>query len=407
MHRFDLSAKAMKECARLNPNDPSLWQRYGETLSAAADPADAIEWLLKAQKADPGLDRVTFDLANAYMNNMDYQNAATYAQQAVAADARDAEARTLLATAEAKLAEWNDAVVDFERVLSSRSDDAPSLLELGHCKLELKEYQEAIDILNHLLRVDPKSFQAHLYLSRAYFGLGNTEESQHQAELHHRMMEEIYGAGTLIATSAEIDTGAWSGLTATPVSQLLAQHKEAEALEIYRNHFKGSATSLGDPYVFIGKLYFLMDKPDDSLRCLKHALEIQPKVRGAHTWLGMLALRRKDYEGAEREVNAELAIDPNDQRAIAELGEVRYWQGRWADAAEQIERSKPIEPELLFMLCDSYFHIGDAKNANLTAEILVAYGRQNAPLMQQLFALLNGNHQQALAERLSADLAQP
>jgi hypothetical protein len=58
------------------------------------------------------------------------------------------------------------------------------------------------------------------------------------------------------------------------------------------------------------------------------------------------------------------------------------------------------------MLCDSYFHIGDAKNASLTAEILAAYGGQNGPLMQQLIALLNRNGQEALAERLSADLAQ-
>ena len=89
------------------------------------------------------------------------------------------------------------------------------------------------------------------------------------------------------------------------------------------------------------------------------------------------------------------------------MGEVRYWQGRWADAAAQIEKSKTIEPELLFMLCDSYFHIGDSKNAALTAEIFAAFGRQNAPLMQQLIALLNRNSQQALAERLSADLSQP
>jgi tetratricopeptide (TPR) repeat protein len=397
--QLDLAIKAMQECVRLNPNDPSIWQKYGDMLSSAGDRGKGIEWLLKAQKADPSLDRVAFDLAAAYMDNMDYQNAAAYARQAVTADARDVDARALLATAEAKLAEWNDAVVDFDRVLSSRSNDVPSLLELGHCKLELKEYQEAIDILNRLLRVDPTAFQAHLYLSRAYLGLGNTEEGQHQAELHHRTMEKLSFFRSVEGDERESHIAAQA-------SQLLGQHKEAEALELYRNHFKGSATSLGDPFVFIGKLYFSMDKPDDSLRCLKHALEIQPKVRGARTWMGMLALDRKDYEAAEREFNSELVNDPNDQRAIAELGEVRYWQGRWADAAEQIERSKTIEPELLFMLCDSYFHIGDAKNASLTAEILAAYGGQNGPLMQQLIALLNRNGQEALAERLSADLAQ-
>ncbi len=400
MRRFDLAAKAMKECVRLNPNDPSLWQKYGEILSSAGDQDNGIAWLLKAQKADPSLERVAFDIASAYMYNLDYQNAAVYARQAVTADQRDVDARALLATAEAKLADWSDAVVNFERVLSSRSDDVPSLLELGHCKLELKDYQEAIDTLNHLLRVDPTAFQAHLYLSRAYFALGNTEEARHQAELHQRIMEKL-------SFLRSIDSDERESHIAPQATRLLAQHKEAEALELYRNRFNGSATSLGDPFVFIGKLYFYMDRPDDSLRCLKRALALQPNVRGAHTWMGLLDLGRKDYDAAEREFDAELVIHPNDQRAIAELGEVRYWQGRWADAAAQIEKSKTIEPELLFMLCDSYFHIGDSKNAALTAEIFAAFGRQNAPLMQQLIALLNRNSQQALAERLSADLTQP
>ena len=400
MRRFDLAAKAMKECVRLNPNDPSLWQNYGEILGSAGDRENGIAWLLKAQKTDPSLDRIAFDIASAYMYGLDYQNAAAYARQAVADDERNVEARALLAAAEAKLADWNDAVVDFERVLSSRSNDVPSLLELGHCKLELKEYQEAIEILTRLLRVDPTAFQAHLYLSRAYFALGNTEEGQHQADLHQRIMEKLSFLRSINGDERE-------GHIAPQASRLLAQHKEAEALELYRNRFKGSASSLGDSFVFIGELYFYMDKADDSLRCLKHALALQPTVRDAHTWMGLLDLSRKDYDAAEREFDAELALHPNDQRAIAELGEVRYWQGRWADAAAQIEKSKTIEPELLFMLCDSYFHIGDVKNATLTAEIFAVFGKQNAPLMQQLIALLNRNHQQALADRLSANLAQP
>ena len=92
--------------------------------------------------------------------------------------------------------------------------------------------------------------------------------------------------------------------------------------------------------------------------------------------------------------------------AIAEIGEVRYHQGRWSDAAEQLAKSKIKTPELLYMLCDSYFHIGKVSEANLTAETVAAYGRNNPQVMKDLIDLLQRNGQTDLAHRLSANLAQ-
>src|ERR1035438_7007367 len=70
--------------------------------------------------------------------------------------------------------------------------------------------------------------------------------------------------------------------------QLLEEHREADALQVYRDHFKGTAATAADAYVFIGKLYLFMGDTDDGLRCLHRALQIQPTVRGAHTYEGIL-----------------------------------------------------------------------------------------------------------------------
>ncbi len=91
--------------------------------------------------------------------------------------------------------------------------------------------------------------------------------------------------------------------------------------------------------------------------------------------------------------------------AIAEMGEVRYRQGRWSDAAEQLAKSRTMTPELLYMLCDAYFRTGKVSDANLTAETLAAYGRNNPELMKNLIELLQRNGQSELARRLSANLA--
>jgi hypothetical protein len=121
--------------------------------------------------------------------------------------------------------------------------------------------------------------------------------------------------------------------------------------------------------------------------------------------MGIFALKDADFVTAEREFTTELANDPNYQIAIAEMGEVRYRQQRWADAAQFLAKSRTMTPELLYMLVDSYFHSGDVTDANLTAETAAAYGRRNTALMQDLLDLLKRNGQAALAQQLSANFA--
>ena len=109
-----------------------------------------------------------------------------------------------------------------------------------------------------------------------------------------------------------------------------------------------------------------------------------------------------DLSGAEKQFRAELATDPNYQMAIAEIGEVRYHQQQWADAAAWLAKSKTMSPELLYMLCDAYFHLGKIADADLNAEAAAAYGRKDPEFMRGLIRLLHGNQQDTLAEKLSA-----
>jgi tetratricopeptide (TPR) repeat protein len=151
----------------------------------------------------------------------------------------------------------------------------------------------------------------------------------------------------------------------------------------------------------VGALYLYMGDPANGLRNLHRALELEPTVRGAHTYLGIFDLQQGRLDEAEKEFNAEIANDPNYETAIAELGVVRYKQQRWAEAADQLSRSHTRTPALLLALCDAYFHLGKVKDANLTAEIAMAYSKDDREFIQNLAGLLNRNGQLELAQRLA------
>lgn len=394
----DLALRAIRQSLKAEPDNLSVWQKYGELLCGTGDCAAGLKWLLKAQRSDATLPRIDYDIAAADYKLMDLAGAAQYAARAVESQPNDVTAWQLQAIADVKLAQWQEAKHAYERILAFKTDDVESLLGLGQCELELKNYPAAVERLQSVLRLDPTRLLAHFYLSRVFAGMGRAEESQHEAALHQLMVEQL-----TFVRSVENDER--ESPIRDQARQLLAEHREAEALQLYREHFKGTSATPGDAYVFVGKLYLFMGKAEDGLRNLQHAVEVQPTVRGAHTYEGILALKQGDLNQAENEFQAELRNDPNYQLAIAEMGEVRYHQGRWSDAAEQLAKSRTLTPELLYMLCDSYFHTGKISDANLTAETVAAYGRNRPQVMKDLVDLLRHNGQTELAQRLSAHAA--
>jgi tetratricopeptide (TPR) repeat protein len=397
--RDDLALRAIRFSLKAEPDNISVWQKYGELLCGTGDCAAGLPWLLKAQHSDATLPRIDYDIAATDFKLMDLSGAAQYAARAVESQPNDVNALRLLATADVKLAQWQEAGHAFERILAFKNDDVESLLGLGQCELELKNYPAAVDKLQSVLRLDATRLLAHFYLSRAFAAMGKPEEAQHEAALHQLMMEQMTFVRSVESEERESPIRAQA-------RQLLAEHREKDALQLYREHFKGTAATLADGYVFVGKLYLFMGDSEDGLRSLHHALELQPTVRGAHTYEGILALKLGDLSWAENEFKAELGNDPNYQLAIAEMGEVRYHQGLYSDAAEQLAKSRTTTPELLYMLCDSYFRTAKVSDANLTAETLAAYGRNKPEVMKELIDLLLRNGQMELAQRLSGKLAQ-
>lgn len=395
----DSALRAIRLSLKAEPDNISVWQKYGELLCGTGDCGEGLKWLLKAQHADATLPRIDYDIAATDFKLMDLAAAAQYGARAVESQPNDVTALRLLATVDVKLAQWQDAKHAFERILAFKPDDVESLLGLGQCELELKNYAAAVDQLQSALRLDPTRLLAHFYLSRAFAAMGKAEDAQHEAALHQLMMEQMTFVRSVESEERE-------GPITAQARQLLTEHREKDALQLYREHFKGSAATAADAYVFVGKLYLFMGDTEDGLRNLLHALELQPTVRGAHTYEGILALKLGDLSRAENEFKAELANDPNYQMAIAEMGEVRYHQGLYSDAAEELARSRTTTPALLYMLCDSYFHTGKVSDADLTAETLAAYGRNKPEVMKELIDLLLHNGQTELARRLAGNLAQ-
>lgn len=391
--RDDLALQAIQKSLKADPQNASIQQKYGELLSSTGNSQEGLRWLVQARHADPTLPRIDYEIGAANYKLMDLPGAEQSLARAVQADASDMNALQMLASTQAKLAEWDAAKLSYARLAARKPDDAESLLGLGQCELELKDYATAVTTLQSALHVDPTRLLAHFYLSRAYAAMGRAEDAQHEAALHHMMMEQMSFVRSVEAEQRE-------DAIRPQVRQLLREHREEDALRVYREHFKATSATTADAFVFVGQVYLFMGSTEDGVRCLQHALALDPRVRGAHTYEGILALKLGDLANAEQAFKSELANDPSYQMAIAEMGEVRYHQENWREAADWLVKSKTMTPELLYMLSDADFHLGKIQDADLVAETAAVYGRNDNAFVRGLASLLAHNGQTELARRL-------
>jgi tetratricopeptide (TPR) repeat protein len=392
----DMALEAIRKSVKADPNNAAIKQKYGELLCSTGNNQEGLHWLQEAKQGDARLPHIDYELGAADYKLMDLAGAEESLKHATQVNPGDLNALQMLAATQIKLAQWAAAKESFTKLLTQKPEDADSLLGLGQCQLELKDYSGAVTTLQSALHRDPTKLLAHFYLSRAYAGMQNTAEAQHEAALHHLMMEQT-------SFVRSVETEQREDAIRHQTRQLLEQHREEEALRLYQEHFKGTKATLADAQVFVGKTYLFMGATDDGTRCLHHALQLDPRVRGAHTYEGILALKNANFLQAENEFKAELLNDPSYQMAIAEMGEVRYRQQNWSEAAEWLNKSKTMIPELLYMLADSDFHLGKADEADLVAETAAAYGRNNPQLVRGLEELLIKNGQTEMVRKLASN----
>jgi tetratricopeptide (TPR) repeat protein len=389
----ELALKTIRECVTAGGGNALVWQKYGEFLSNNRDNAAAEQWLQKAQSADPNLKQIDFDLGVASFKNMDLPTAEKFGTRAVEQQPGDIKALTLLAKTKEKLSQSQEAKVLFVRILAITPDDASSLVGLGHCELELRNYQAAVDALERALQLDPGQIVAHFYLSSALSRLGRSAEAKHEAQLHHEIMDQ--NSSRPPQEQIEYENG-----VRDQVAQLLVDNREDDALLKAQQSYKGASISPGSGYALLGSVYLAMRRLDDAQRVLNHALNLDTKTPEANTYLGRIALLQDDLGQAEKHFQRELSLYPSHSLARAELGEVRYRQDKWQEAAELVADSKTTIPRLLYLLCDSYFRLGKVPVADLTAETIATYAKNSPEVMQQLVDLLKRNSQDELAERL-------
>ncbi len=225
-----------------------------------------------------------------------YEDAIKCYEKALEINPKNSRALNDIGNAYYNLGNYSDAIEYFDKALELDPKDPIALRGKGYAHYDLEDYREAIECFDKALQIVPKD-------AYALDGMGNA----------HYILKNYSDATRYYDKALQINS------------------KDAYALS-------GMGASLAE-MSSLGKL----EKYDDAVKSLKHALEINPELVFARYSLGKTYGRLEDFSGALDEFRK---ITDQDSRTHNNIGLCYHEQGLYVQAEKEYFEALKSDPKL-------------------------------------------------------------
>jgi Tfp pilus assembly protein PilF len=209
--------------------------------------------------------------------------------------------------------------------------------QLAESLLQQGKVAEASEALNAAIQLQPGFIEAHFAL----------------AVILARQGKEKYGAAVdHFLTVLQLDPKHIDARI--NLSNVLEQESDFEGAASALKEALSIAGDRADLYVMLGQKQAGAERYWESIKSFRQALELDPKVPGAHYGLAMTLRSLGDLAAAQSEFELALKLNPNDALAHYQLGRFLIQQKELLQAAHHLEESIRLSPDL----ADAYAKLG-------------------------------------------------
>lgn len=238
----------------------------------------------------------------------------------------------------------------YRQYLKSYSPRPEVLANLGALLARREQYNEAIDLYQKALRLDPSLFPLHLNLGLAYLKGGHPAPSVEQFDLflksqpQHRQAMQLRAMALLETERYDQSEQQYRALlpsddvtvTLGLATALLRQGKAAEArsvLEPVLSHGTSAEAQLA-----LGQILLQEGRIDDALESLRQAERMQPNLPHLRYTLGSVFWRQRKTDAALEQWRSEQAANPQSFEATYALGSALSLNPATSDQGEALLR---------------------------------------------------------------------
>ncbi len=384
MEEGDLG-KALKIYKQLVNKCPEFYAGYffiGKIHAEQGKIVDAEKEFLKALDLEPDIEEARFELIELYKSLGKEQKVINIYKEILRRNSKDIRAALGLGLLHYK----NEMIKDSDKLfndLAARSSSDPEVIrKVAQIYLDKKKYNDAIIVLEGMLKNLPYSSDIHYAAGIAYDGIKDKE----MTTIHLKQVKpgsKFYQNAAIRISLLYRDEG-----------------KIGEAINFLENAIK-NIPDKPETMLYLGSFYEEKEEFDNAEKVLKKALIIDPKNIELHFRLGVVydkwdkkeaaiesmktvinldphnanALNYVGYIYAELGINLDeaehlikeaLKYSPDDGYITDSLGWVYYKKGLYKDALKLLKKAAdlvPDDPIILEHLGDAYLKMNDKKKA--------------------------------------------
>ena len=374
--RLDDALAATQKVLEIEPRNSFVYFNLGVIYTKKKMYADAIGALNRAIAIYPKYVEAYYQLGVVYDDQSKFDEAIAEYEAAVAIGREDVEEtkkarerlkllKEVVMTKEVGekvrvLMEGGDlegALREAEKIVAVTKNEN-DLLIYGQLYLSRKEFDKAIEAFDHVIKINPKNWEAYLLIAQSYEGKKNYREAK-------AYYSKVVSAGP----DTEVGKKAKSLLNQIEIKthfENASDYRKKGDIEGALHEIRSILELAPDDPVALynaGVLYYMLEMPDKAVPPLTKAIEKVPDYVQAHLQLALIYEYLRRYAEAEAEFNAVLSLTKEGKEAdIAKsrLGLLRkeeafsshmkaamelIQKGKYEEALEEVQAIIIIAPE--------------------------------------------------------------
>lgn len=392
----------------------------GDAYLGSNEVDKAAEAYAAAVKLQPENGNALIGMARVALNHNDHEAADKFADEAVAKDAKNANAwmfKGALLRTEGKTA---DALAAFDQALQVKPDHRTAHIEKAMLEVGLGKFDTAKADLDAARKLTPNSLQLAYTQALLDFTQGQTAAAQESIQKVLKVAPE-HLPSILLAGAIEVKLNAFEQaerhlrkyLEANPdntyarklLAQTQLQSAPSDAVATLAPVLKNAPE---DPQLLAlaGESYLRNRDFNNASAYFEKATALAPKVAALHTSLGLSKLRQGDQAKALSELELGAALDtksPKSGMALIQTEMSLKHYDKALAAAQALAKQQPDNAQVLNVLGSVYVAKGDMANARASFDKAVALQPTFFPAIASLAQLdLNDKKPDAAESRFTA-----
>ncbi len=332
----------------------------------AVDRQQKIHYFRQAVKLDPKYTMAMLQLGQVYFANREYESAASWFAKIPRDDASGGEASFFLGMAEFYLGSYDKAYAAFN-YLATRLPLPEVYNNLGVVEARRGHLPAAVEYFSKAVEADPNDSDCRFNLSVALYRKGDSTAASRQLK---EVLQRRPSDGEAKALLEQISRGVPAPPPVTPGTRAAASGSATAAAQthvpmerIKRNYDESSYRQLAmeirnveearlastDRHTHAayhmqhGRELLAQNMVEQAANEYRDAVSVEPGSAAAHAGLATALEKKGDTEGARKEAEASVQLQPNVE-ALLVLARLNLKQDQVAAASSNVDRALALEP---------------------------------------------------------------